>query len=76
MSDDARSTRRSHQKAGKTELKRLLKNKLTWIAVGLLLIVLIAIPTTRYKLAGLLIKKSVTSVVIDQDLYTGQQRRC
>ncbi|MEK7059631.1 MAG: hypothetical protein AAB971_02655 [Patescibacteria group bacterium] len=49
----------------KQKFAALFKSKRTWIVVGLLLLVLLAAPTTRYKLAGLIIKKPVTIVVLD-----------
>lgn len=50
---------------GKAKLGRLLKNKRTWVVVVLLLVLLLGLPFTRYKLLGLVIKKSVTVSVLD-----------
>ncbi len=65
--DDAKAARRqAPQPSGwKDKLAGLFKNKKTWAVLLVLLIVLLAVPTTRYKLTGLVIKKSVTIVVID-----------
>jgi hypothetical protein len=45
--------------------KRLMKDRRTWIALGVILLVLLALPSTRYKLLGLALKKSVTITVVD-----------
>lgn len=49
----------------KAKLKRVLKSKWTWIGLLLILIILFAVPYTRYKLIGLIIKEKVTVTVID-----------
>lgn len=57
-------------KSWKTKLKSLVRNKWTWVVIGLLIAILFAVPTTRYKLAGLLVKKSVIITVIDSKTST------
>lgn len=47
------------------KIKRLLKSKKTWLIAGGLLIVLLAVPLTRYKLAGLVYKAPVSITVVD-----------
>ncbi|GEM_PF-183453 len=54
----------------KAKLARLLKNKWTWIGLAVLLIIILAVPFTRYKLLGLVVKKPVTLTVIDSKTDT------
>jgi len=71
--DDARSARieKSGQpKSWKNKLKNLTKNKRTWLAVAALLVVIVALPATRYPLLGLIIKKPVTITVLDSKTAT------
>lgn len=49
----------------KDKLKRLLKNKWTWIILGIIAVIIFAIPATRYTILGLFIKKSVQVQVVD-----------
>jgi hypothetical protein len=49
----------------KAKLKRILKDKRTWIGLAVLLLILLAVPQTRYKVLGLVLKKSVTVTVTD-----------
>jgi hypothetical protein len=49
----------------KTKFKRILKDKRTWIGVAVVLVLLLAVPVTRYKVLGLVLKKPVTVTVVD-----------
>jgi len=49
----------------KAKVKKVLKSKTTWAIVAALLIVLFAIPYTRYKILGFFIKKQVTISIVD-----------
>jgi hypothetical protein len=74
--DDARAAKKSRSaKASasggwKAKLKALAKNKWTWIIVAVVLLALLAVPFTRYKILGLVVKKSVTVTVIDSKTNT------
>jgi hypothetical protein len=67
--EDARTAQRGaivKQPSGwQNKIKRFFKNKWTWVGVVLVLVVLLGLPITRYKLLGLMIKKSVTITVLD-----------
>lgn len=54
----------------KDRLKRLLKSRRTWFAILIIILALFVIPTTRYKLLGLVIKKPLTVTVIDSQTNT------
>ena len=54
----------------KAKLKRILKSKTTWAIIAALLIVLFAIPQTRYAILGLVIKKQVSIEVLDSKTNT------
>ena len=54
----------------KAKLGRLLKNKWTWIGLAALLVIILAVPLTRYKLLGLVVKEPVTFSVIDSKTAT------
>lgn len=49
----------------KDKLKSFFKNKWTWVGILLVLIVIFAVPFTRYKVLGLVLKKDITVTVID-----------
>lgn len=49
----------------KTRLKAVLKNKRTWVIAGVIIILVFAVPLTRYKVLGLVWKKTVTITVVD-----------
>lgn len=49
----------------KAKLQRLLKSKKTWAVVLVVLVLLFAIPYTRYKILSVFIKKQVTISIID-----------
>lgn len=72
--EDARAARKSkalNEKPGwKARLKSLLKNKWTWVGVAVLLVIIFALPVTRYKILGLLIKKPITITVLDSKTNT------
>lgn len=53
------------EKNWKTKLKALLKNKRTWAIVAVVLLLVFAVPVTRYKVLGLVWKKTVTVTVLD-----------
>ncbi len=66
--DDAKAASKQPVKTAtgwKDKLAAVFKSKRTWAIIVALIIILAAVPTTRYKLAGLVIKKSVTIVVVD-----------
>lgn len=67
--EDARRKRASvsavANKDWKAKLKSLAQNKWTWIGVVMILVAVLALPFTRYKVLGLVIKKSVTVTVLD-----------
>lgn len=54
----------------KTSLKKILKSKTTWAIVVALLIILFAIPQTRYAILGLVVKKQVSVKVLDSKTKT------
>ncbi|HVV25616.1 MAG TPA: carboxypeptidase regulatory-like domain-containing protein [Candidatus Saccharimonadales bacterium] len=54
----------------KAKLKRLLKSRRTWSVIVILILLALALPVTRYKLLGLVIKKQVNVVVIDSKTNT------
>lgn len=60
----------TNESGWKAKLTRTLKNKWTWISLGALLIILFALPVTRYKLLGLVVKKSITISVVDSKTAT------
>jgi hypothetical protein len=49
----------------KARLSSFLKNKWTWTALALLLLIIFAIPVTRYAVLGLVIKEPVNITLID-----------
>lgn len=53
-----------------SKLKRILQNKRTWALISLILLVLFAIPVTRYRILGLFIKRQVQIVVVDSKTNT------
>lgn len=53
-----------------SKFKRILKSKKTWLAVAALLLILFAVPATRYTILGLFIKKQVAVVVMDSKTST------
>lgn len=67
--DDAKIAKKSKKASGgagwKSKMRQLAKNKFTWITLGVLLVLLLGVPVTRYKILGLVIKKSVSLTVID-----------
>jgi len=54
----------------KDKLRSILRNKWTWIGVGVIICILFALPFTRYKLLGLIIKEKVGVTVIDSQTHT------
>lgn len=58
------------QSSWKDKLKRLLKSKKTWAVIIILIVVLFAVPATRYRLIGLIIKKPVSVTVVDSRTLT------
>jgi hypothetical protein len=72
--EDAKVARQVKAAGGKpswkTRLKSLFKNKWTWVAVAVLIIIIFALPVTRYKILGLLIKKPITITVLDSRTAT------
>lgn len=51
----------------KAKLKAILKSRRTWLFVLLLIVIIMAVPMTRYKVLGLAIKKPVTITVVDTE---------
>jgi hypothetical protein len=49
----------------KAKLRRLVRNKWTWAAIVVVLLVVFGLPMTRYKILGLVLKKSMTITVRD-----------
>lgn len=74
--DDAIAARKQRASSGpsgggwKGKLGALLKNKWTWVGLIVLLAIIFAVPTTRYKLLGLVIKKPVDITVTDSKTAT------
>lgn len=66
----ARSSAPKQSGSWKHKLKSILKNKWTWIITAIVLVVLFALPITRYTVLGLFIKKSVTVQVLDSKTAT------
>ena len=54
----------------KDKLRRLVRNKWTWVSVVVLLVIVFGLPFTRYKVLGLVLKKSITITVIDSKTAT------
>jgi len=54
----------------KTKFKAIARDRRTWLVAAALLIVIFAVPITRYKILGLVIKKSVTVSVVDSTTHT------
>lgn len=62
----AKSAKTVEPKHGfKAKFKALFKSKWTWLVLLLLLVAVFAVPFTRYKVLGLVIKKPVTVTVLD-----------
>ncbi|MEK7599598.1 MAG: hypothetical protein AAB462_00995 [Patescibacteria group bacterium] len=70
--DDAKAARSQPKEPTgfKAKLASIFKSKRTWAIVLALFVVAMAVPVTRYKLCGLVIKKSVTIVVLDSKTST------
>ena len=54
----------------KAKLRRLGRNKRFWAVVIVLLVVIFAVPLSRYKVLGLVIKRPVTLVIVDSKTHT------
>lgn len=54
----------------KDKLIRLLHNKWMWIGIGVIICLLLALPYTRYRLVGLVLKKEVQVTIIDSQTDT------
>jgi hypothetical protein len=54
----------------KDKLRALIHNKWTWIGVAVVLCFIFALPFTRYKILGLVIKEKVDITVIDSQNHT------
>jgi hypothetical protein len=69
--EDAQADKRSRialgaNKSGwKNRLKTIFKSKWTWLTVLVIVVALFGVPLTRYKLLGLVIKRTVNVSVID-----------
>ena len=58
------------QPGWKDELVRFFKNKWTWAFVGVIIVLLFAVPLTRYRLLGLVIKEPLKVQVTDSQTNT------
>lgn len=54
----------------KTRLKAVVRNKWTWAGAAALLLIVFALPVTRYKALGLVIKKPAIVTVVDSTTHT------
>lgn len=73
--EDAAAIRRSGQvkkpsRGWKAKLKAFFTDKRTWIGIVVILVIVFTVPMTRYKVLGLVIKKSVTVTVVDSKTNT------
>jgi hypothetical protein len=71
--DDALAGKRSQipkKSSWKDKLRGLIRNKWTWAGVGVIVCLLLAVPYTRYRLLGIVIKKEVGVSVIDSQTQT------
>jgi len=57
-------------KGWKSKFKRLMKLKRTWAVIAIILLVIFAIPFTRYTILGLFIERSVSVIVSDSTTNT------
>lgn len=64
---DASVARRNRPQPGgwKAKLRALIRNKWTWVGVAALLVVIFAVPLTRYQVLGLVVKRPVVLTIID-----------
>lgn len=54
----------------KAKLQKLLKNKWTWIGLGVVLVAVLAVPFTRYQVLGLVLKSKADITVVDSKTGT------
>lgn len=72
--EDAAAVRRNKQpkksSSWKDKLRGFFTDKRTWIGIAAVLLIVFAVPVTRYKVLGLVVKKPVTVTVIDSKTNT------
>jgi hypothetical protein len=56
--------------ANKSRIRRFFTSKWTWLGLAIIIIALFALPVTRYKILGLVIKKTVTATIVDSKTGT------
>jgi len=56
--------------AWKAKLQKLVKNKWTWIGLGVVLLAVLAVPVTRYQVLGLVLKGKADITVVDSKTGT------
>lgn len=64
------STQADSQTKKPSKFKNIIKSKKTWAIIVAILVILFAIPATRYTILGLFIKKQVSVVVLDSKTST------
>ncbi|HVX24274.1 MAG TPA: hypothetical protein VG992_02955 [Candidatus Saccharimonadales bacterium] len=69
---DARTRRAASVNSPRQQsrLQHLLQSRKTWLIIGLLIIILAAVPWTRYRLAGLVVHEQLTVTVLDSKTQT------
>lgn len=65
-----RASRPAKKRSWKEKLRSLVRNKWFWAGVAVFVILLAAIPWTRYKVAGLVIHKELAVTVLDSTTNT------
>jgi hypothetical protein len=71
--DDLLADQKATQKTKSSwtdSLKKILRNKWTWIGLAVVLCLLFALPYTRYKILGTVLKKEITVTVVDNQTDT------
>jgi hypothetical protein len=66
----ARKARAANQPSWQDKLRDFFKSRKVWYVVAALVVLILALPMTRYKVLGLAIKKSVTVTVLDSSTAT------
>ncbi len=66
----AKRTQTIPQSGWKDKLRAIIRNKWTWVGVVVILCFLFALPFTRYKILGLVLKEKVDITVIDSQNHT------
>ncbi len=73
--EDARATRSNQavvrgDSSWKDNLRHLVRNKWTWIGLVTVLVLLFAVPFTRYKALGLVLKRPIVLTILDSKTKT------